>query len=618
MPAQPSKQAAPPVVAQSSQRATIAVAAIVGLLAGGSLAWLLHRCLFQAHAQTFDAMIYGRSLWGIAHESSENSVVGVHWLLVHANFVLYLLAPLTALAEPVGILIAAQASALAATVALVVFHAARGQEQAALLALLFGLALTFGSPLFLNPFLFDVRPDLIGVPLCTASLVRIFRLRHVDWVAVVGLFAALLVREEFSMVIAPALVALPLERARGLSPRVRWSLACVALAYTLLYYLVGRQLIAGTDAVARVAEMRSSFLSAPTWESLSYKPEIIFVSLTAVGGLALLGWRWSVPAWPGLVYLLANNRLPEYTLTSHYALFAAPGLCVAAVAGAQSLRGAPVAHRRAAWAAVLVLATISGLVSSSAPGGRRFLARFFDLESGAGKSSRLAHTPAYLDARVLLERIPSDVGLSVPSAVSAALVDRTVVWDGLRLRRALGGQEPMPEAIRWVAVLEAEWRDTGKTLVQQHGFRLVDVANDWLALLTRDEVGGSALVAMTSIPPADSRSAARWPSAGLHVSRIGKLPNGQLSAVVVRDEAPAREVADRPLCLILDGLQQPVELTALSGVLNPREIPTGRAALFLGPAVAGEVSVFARLAMRDDLGQWVVLPVEDVLTVTVR
>ena len=32
------------------------------------------------------------------------------------------------------------------------------------LAVLLACALVWGSPLALNPFLFDVRPDLIGVP----------------------------------------------------------------------------------------------------------------------------------------------------------------------------------------------------------------------------------------------------------------------------------------------------------------------------------------------------------------------------------------------------------------------------------------------------------------------
>ena len=51
------------------------------------------------------------------------------------------------------------------------------------------------------------------------------------------------------------------------------------------------------------------------------------------------------------------------------------------------------AGRLAAWTAVLVLSAAAWMVSSSAPGGRRFLARYFDLDVSAGKTQRFEHTP---------------------------------------------------------------------------------------------------------------------------------------------------------------------------------------------------------------------------------
>lgn len=590
-----------------ARRGTWLIAIAASICCAAIFAWLLERSLFQAHAQTFDAMIYGRSLWGIAHGESSNSVLGVHWLTVHANWVLIALAPLTAWFEPVRILLVAQVLALAFTLGQVSVAAARGHSRPALVAALVVVALAWGTPLVGNPFLFDVRPDLIGVPLCVAGLLRIHARRHVDVAAVAWLFAALLVREEYSMVIAPALVCLPLERGAGLGVRARWTLAIAACAYTLAYDVVGRQLLGGSEAVSRVADVATSIVSLPTAESWKFKPEIIAIALTAVGGLALLGWRWSVPAWPGLLFVLAINRLPELTLNAHYAEFAAAGLCVAAVAGAQRLRTFTRERRRLAWLAVVVSSLGAGLLSSAAPAGRRFRASVFDLERTPAKVSRFDHTPTYLAARALLERVPPNAGLVVPLGIGAGFVDRALVWEGHRLRRALGGAEPIPPEITYVAVLADEWTDTGKTLVQQHGFRLFDVADDWLAILARADVDASALQRMSSAAPTTSRALARWSSAGLALTEIGRTETGELFAVLVREEFADPSDAARPFVLMLDGLSKPIELTALGGILNPRDVPVGRAVRFTGPRTAGQLELFARLARRDDAGRWIVL-----------
>jgi len=604
--------------ASATERATLLVALAAALIAGAALAWLHHRSQFQTYAQSFDTMIYGRALWGVAHGQPENTVLGVHWLAVHGTFVLYLLAPLARVFEPVAVLIAAQAIALAATVGMVVFHAARGHRHAVSVALAVAFALTWGSPLVLNPFLFDVRPDVIGVPLCVAGLLRIHARTSVDAWAAALLFASLAAREEFSMVIAPALTLLPVDRSRGLGTRARWSLAAAAVAYTALYFVVGRGLAGGAETVTRAQAITAAMIGMPTWASLSDKPEILLVTLTAAGGLVLLGWRWSVPAWPGLIFLFAITRMSDFVLNAHYAMFAIPGLCTAAVAGAQRLRTFTPGRRRAAWTAVVLLSAFSGFLSSSAPGGGRFLARHFDLGAAPGKAGTLARSPAIVASRALLERIPDDAGLVVPYALSASLVDRAVVWESHRFRRHLAGGGPFPDEIRWAVVMDDAWPDVGKTLVQAHGFRLVDAAHGWLALLTRDDVDDAAAMRATTPAPAECVSLARWPAAGLSLCTLERRADGRLGAVLVRDSAPAPDVSGRTLCVIAGGASQPLELTLLEGLVNPRDIPVGRAASMLGPPVPPAATLVVHLAARDDSGQWIVLPAEGSAPVTLR
>jgi uncharacterized membrane protein len=585
--------------------------ATIALVVAAGVAWLLHRSLFEAHAQTYDTMIYGRSLWGIAHGVTENSVLGVHWLAVHANYVLFALAPFTALCDPASVLIAAQALALFVTVALATREAARDQARPFLVALGFGFALTLGSPLVLNPFLFDARPDLIGVALCTVGLLRIRATRIVDGRAAAWLCAALLVREEFAFVVGPALVALPVSRASGLALRTRWIIALGAIAYAAVYTLYGRAFFGGAAAAERVASLTSAMLGAPTATTLPYQGEILAVSLFAAGGLALAGGRWSVPAWPGIAFLLAIVRRPEVTLNAHYALLSAPGLIVAAVEGAQRLRAWPADRRRIAWAAVLALSTTAWLVSSSAPGGRRFLARYFDLDAVSDKAERFEHTPFLVDAHALVERIPAGAPAAIPYAVAAASLERELLWDGIRLRRALAGSETFPDALRWVAVPATEYGDVGRSLVQLHGFRLVDEARGWMALLTREAVATDALVRLSLVAGGEGGAVVtRSTAVGLRIEGLKRGADGRVSAIVVREGAALGNALGRAVRIVLQGTQPVVELTAMNGMFNPRELPVGRALAVEGGPVPAHTTVVANVALPTDAGQWILAPVE--------
>jgi uncharacterized membrane protein len=607
-----------------ADRSTLGVALLLGAVVAAALAWLLHRSLFEARAQSFDAMIYGRSLWAAAHGSAENTVLGVHWLTIHANLVLYLLAPCARVADPVAILIVAQALSGGALVALFVFHAAHEQRPLTLIAVLLACALVWGSPLALNPFLFDVRPDLIGVPLCTAGLLRMQRRRCADRVSVGWLFASLLVREEYSMIVAPALTLLPFERGAGLGARTRWILALSAVAYTVFYVSVGRRWIGGDAAAARVADVTTSLVSAPTWASLRSKPEILLAAALSCGGLVALGWRWSVPAWPGLAFLLAIQKLPELLFNAHYSMFVVPGLCVAALAGVERLRALSGARRRVAWIGVFAVSLSCGAFWSAAPGGGRFRAAYFDLEPAAEKGGRWDHLAQYGQARALLRRIPAEAACALPYALSAGFLDRGVAWDNTRLRRQLAAREPLPDELRWAAVLSNEWQDVGKLLVEEHGFRLVDTAHEWLALLTRAESAAEedgTIPRYTSTWNDEGGLVARWPSAGICASRFERGLDGRITLLAARQAEVSAELRDRPLRLILGGTSQPIELTALGGLLNARQLALGRALRFESPpgAATPEVgAVFARLAVRYDDGTWREVPAEHVEHVMLR
>lgn len=578
---------------------------------GAALAWLMHRSLFEARAQSFDALIYGRSLWAAAHGASENSVLGVPWLAIHSNVVLWLLAPFARLADPVGVLVAAQAAACGGIVGAVVFHALRGGATK-LAALGCAFALVWGAPLFVNPFLFDVRPDAIGAALCAWALLRIQRVRAVDGWSVALLLGSLLAREEFSMVIVPALVALPLERGRGLGARARWTCAAAALAFTAFYVFVGRDRLGGADSSARIADIAGKLVGPPAWSSVRSKLEIVVVAVLSCGGLVALGWRWSVPAWPGLAFLLSIQKLPELVLNVHYSFFVVPGVCVALVAGLERLNTWEAPRRRVAWIAVLAISAACGLGSSAAPGGGRFRAEFFDLELSNAKASRWDHTLRHAAARELLARIPAGAACAIPYAYATGLLDRDVLWDNTRLRSTLAAQQPLPAGMHWIGVLSNEWPDVGRLLVEEHGFALAHAPAGFVALLVHASDAQPAW--NPAREPGDASHAiepvGEWPSLGLSAHSLARVEDGRLALKLDRSSPASPELSERALRVYLETAGASVELNALSGLFDLRRFQSGELRLESVPnasaAVRGPVRV--HIAARERDGRWLDVP----------
>lgn len=565
--------------------APIAIPAALGLGAGAVVAWLLHRSIFVVRTQSFDPAIYVRSLWGFAHGDFDNPVFGSPGLAVHAQLALAALAPLARLVSPALLLVAAQGLALAATVFLVARELGRiaGEHgRSAWLASLAGGALAILSPALVNPMLFDVRPDVWGVPLLVAGLLRAERLGRFDARALAWLVAALLCREDFAMVVAPAMLALPLpsggER-RVREKRARIAVAVLAMGWWVAYVLVVRGWFGGT-ASERQTGFLTKFMEGagalPLGELLAYKAEILFAFAATLGGLGLLAPRWLLTAAGGTLFVLVNNRLQPLVLQFHYAMFAAPGLLVAGVAG---WRRWLARERRPAWAPALAggLALAAFVLSSAAPGGRRFRNGFFLV--GPDPDGRIAQSLARAAAaRALLDRIPAGAPAAVPGAYATTFADRATLLVTEAFARG-PRQAPMdviehvPADVRWVAVARDEWPSTGRRLVLEEGFRLAGIVPENLALLTREPapLPPEILDALRGLRcPALQ---AEWPAEGLALCRLALGVDGRVAAVIRRTATPE----DAPSATLALGLQgaPPVPLSLLDGLVIPAQLPEG-------------------------------------------
>ena len=296
--------------------------------------WLLHRMLFEGQASSYDSMIYTRGLWGLANGEHDNPVRGLPFLANHGNFVLFLFSPFTHLFHAANVLIGAQGIALAALVVLIA-KTVEGAGQTAQLSAWhrtgrgLGLAImaTLCTPLILNPFLFGARPDLIGVPLVTAGLLRAERRKGFDCTAIWIMIPAILVREEYAGVIAAALVLAPSTAPDGLNRRKLWMIAVCCGLYFVGYWLLFRPWLLAEPGghgfwgyVARgvVTVNSERSLDIDVGALLTHKAHLLAILLFSIGGLAAVGWRWGGAALPGIVLLLLQIRRNELTMSTHY------------------------------------------------------------------------------------------------------------------------------------------------------------------------------------------------------------------------------------------------------------------------------------------------------------
>lgn len=571
-----------------------------------SLGLLLSRLFEVGMAHTYDTLLYGRSLWGVAFAEPFNTAYGTHWLGVHANFVLYPLAPLARVMEPWRVLVWAQSVAFGATIALIVVAALRAVRPAgdgelgsrsrvvpAWLVVVWAVVAVGGAPLLLNPFLFDARPDLIGVPLLLAAFLRVERRSGWDGAALAFVVAAALVREELAVMGAAGMIGFVAPRSDASRPApqtwgwLRRGLAAAALVGAFAFYwFVVRSSLSDAYSAERAGRAATDLFGGATGEVGPYRVQLALAALSFGGGVALLGWRWLLAAVPGLAFVALATKQPENALNFHYALLAAPALAAASVSGLRVLLGA--SSGRVSAAAVPQLegdsrvgapssrkslvvvggAVAVGLAATIAWGAHPLGARFQDAHFGFDAEAR----EWTAEVHTLLERIPQDEGAAVAPMFAAPFADRRDAWSLETLQRHLVEHEAPPEGVRWVAIENIRFATLGRVLVMQHGFTLEGVAAGRIALL-RAPAGGTRVpgVLEAAADPECVHVAAEFPGVGIRVCDVARV--GERVAAVAQRVDEARTP---PLALVLEVGGAPVNLEAWYGMFDLATLPVGR------------------------------------------
>ncbi len=556
-----------------------------------AVATMLHQLVFSGWAHSYDSAIYVRSLWGAAFGDLHNPMVDLHVLSIHSNFVLFLLAPFARVVHPALVLIATQAVALGVTVWLVADTFRRLASDAgrdlwvSIVAALFGaFAVTVGSPIVVNPFLFDIRPDLIAVPLLTYGLLRAHRRGGFDWRSVGVMCLALLVREEMMMVIVGALVLSPWSRPWRSELVVRGVGVVVALGWWCLYWFGFRQWI-GDGSYEIAQEVGSAFLDGehPIGAALRYKAEIVLVAAVGMGAMSALGWRWLGAAVPGLLFLLASSRMQELALNFHYVAFAAPGVIVAGCEGfRRALPGFSRADTRLPWVSAAAIVVCFSLSSALPAGGRFRTENFYVLLAAEDDPNdtrpTLAEGDELLKAHDLLSGVPDGAAVAAPHELAGPIANRRTILPIPTLLAGLEGQGQVPQGVAWVVLPARYWTTTGRFLADVHGFYVVDYIPDRLAVLAR---GARQSLAWRRVnaeerPAPCGEPLAWWPAAGFRLCGTN-VRHDNLHVTLFRDRMPKPELEGRSLGVVIRVPETGDTFPAwvLSGLINPAQIPLG-------------------------------------------
>ena len=580
----PAEEASPPpgepaqTGALSPERVLRAASVGVGVVAALTLGALLYRLTFEGWSHSFDTAIYVRSLWGVAHGEWMNPVRDLHVFTIHGNFVFFALAPLAWLFGATWTLLGAQALAFGATIGVTACAWARvGMERrndtltAGALPWLAAFVLIAGTPLLTNPFLFDLRPDGLGVPLITIGLLRAQRLGDVDGKALAWMLSALLVREEYFMTIVGALVLCPLDvKVLRASWKLRVAGCVIAVAWWALYFFGFRALIDdGSLAIAQ--QVGADFVTAegtPAGALTRARVTLGVAALSAAGGFSLLGWRWLGAAAPGLLFLALVDRMPELLPNVHYAYFVAPGFAAASVDGLR--RRLQASHLTSAGSILhAVVVVIAFATASALPGGGVFRSENFLLlraEQEAGEAD------AIRDLQAAVRRVPSDLSLTAPHEVMSIGAERSVAVPVATYAQRFDALDPEP--IDALVLPRRDWARVGRPLVDLHGYRVVDVVPPHAAVLacaTCAEPSVDTLVA--ALPRVSCPDIiARWPDVGLEVCRAQRLDDGRRVLPVRRYALPDGPLPGLLLLAGATGGAPPQPALALGGLLSPRDI----------------------------------------------
>ena len=471
--------------------------ALLALLLSLMLFGLQYRSLYVGQAQSYDTLLYARSLWGIGAGEPLNTVYGTHWLGIHANLTLVLLAPLAQLIEPATVLLLAQALSFLVVVggvgwasALTALRAGRQSHSAAVLGAAVSVLFGLGSALVANPFLFDPRPDAMGAALATSGMLMVWIRKRWSVGAIALMVAAVLTREEFIVCFASAM-AIPWIQRRAdteVGPwvvrdnsaegetgglwdgRAAWVAFGLCTAWAAGYVLVVRPLFVSDEAAVaageRAREAADALFGVGDAETWRYRGAVLVGTLGTAGGLAFGGWRMLLAGLPALLFVLAVDKGGMDALKYHYALLLVPTLALATVMGVSEwMRRVATGARRWIPTALLLVAVAQSWAWSSWPWGRLYDPVWY------GWSSSVREQSAVGSSRELLSQIPPTDGIAAPYMLAAAEADRANVWSDETLLRTLNQTQAIPQSIQWV-LLSARHQSRARFLVTRHGFVL--------------------------------------------------------------------------------------------------------------------------------------------------
>ena len=538
-----------------------AVALALSALAGVGLWALLRRGLFEGQAQSYDAPLYVRSLWGIAHGDYNNSLIDYPSLAIHTQSALFVLAPFARIWHTADVLIAAQALAFSATLFVWLSALLRARRATAavtvLLASWASLLFMYGMPLVANPFVFDVRPEMLGVLFATAGLLRSAERQRFDTAAVSLLLLSAAAREEFALVAAFGLTLSPVARGGpGWSLRARATAAGMLILYALC----------NTYFWSRDVSQAAHLTSAASWAELAVaKLQLTAAFVASGGGLAALGYRWLGSALPGLGLLAVSSWMASDQVSFHYGMFVAPALLTASYAGYAAL-GRRSRLPRAWLGAHVAVALACAAWLSALPGGARFARQHFDLQGSLlSPATWRAHTAWLTEVHRILQAVPRDQSLLLQYVFAAPYADRQSI-------RVLEVDNPKPWQPDAAFLPQSLWATRGAKLREQ-GYRLASLAGASFALMSRR--ADTPLAQVLSAVGCENATLS-WPDAGLQLCNAWREPDGRVTILLGRSRSSGTTLSG--LHLVMSAADTAETLAPLDGLITFDELPDGRVA----------------------------------------
>ena len=260
---------------------------------------------------TFDAGIYGRLIWNIAHGQGYHGAVGdQNHLGEHFSPIVILLAPFCRIWHPVSVLMAAQAIAFISMLVLLLLLARDILKDLTELPrrLLAGgivLMCLVAKPT-MSALWFEFHPSTLGMPL-VVGIVLLLRKGRIGWVWM--LVPLLLATKELGPISLGG-IAIYAWLVLG-----RWRLA-LALAFTAA---ISSALIVGVIMPwARDGQHWAHATRIGVWQHIPQKAAYLGWLLAGTGFLPILGWRSLLAAAPTTLLNLVVAYEPQFSLHFHY------------------------------------------------------------------------------------------------------------------------------------------------------------------------------------------------------------------------------------------------------------------------------------------------------------